>query len=273
MIHIETQDAISLLSSIDDKSIAAIVTDIPYGVTTLGFDKDNRAGNNVALSAEFWEQVWRVTNVFITTAIHPLTAQLIVYQRDKFKHTYVWVKNNSTGWLGVNKHPLRIHEDVIVLAAAPLTYNPQKRSGYAPYIKNKNAQEMSKKTFDGYGNFVGKLVSSDGDRFPNTLLEFDTDVDLLKSKQATHPTQKPVALMEFLIRTYTNEGDVVCDPFCGSGTTAVACKQNDRGFIGGDIDTSYVAIALDRVAQLEIDYQPSSENEFTQLNMFAKDGD
>lgn len=264
---ITAQDAITFLQMQSDKSIDAIITDVPYGITSLECDRLHKHANNIALNATFWEEVWRVTNVFITSCVQPVTSQIVIYQLEKFKHTYVWVKNKSTRWLLAGKAPLRIHEDIIVLSNGQHTYNPQKTKGHKPYVKNKSDADKQQLPYDGYGKFVSQNVASDGERFPNSLLLFDTDVDAIKNSQDTHPTQKPVSLMEFLVSTYTNENDIVCDPFLGSGSTAVAAKRLNRNFIGCDINSQYVAIAQNRISMQSLEFAPSAKG-YVQLNMF-----
>ena len=257
-------DAMTLMATLADKSVNAIITDPPYGQTQLGFDRAHRGSDNLCLSPDFWNQVWRVTDTFICTAIHPFTAQLVVNQQRNYRHAYVWVKNKATGFLDAKRKPLRIHEDVIVFATRQTTYNPQMREGDA-YIRDNHGL--------GHCAIYIKInrtdSQSDGERYPTTMLEFDSDVDTLKNLDpATHPTQKPVALMEYLVKTYTHEGDTVFDPFMGSGTTGVACQRTARHFIGCDIDADYVALANHRLAKTELAHQPIKEG-FTQLSLFS----
>jgi DNA modification methylase len=257
-------DAMTLMATLADKSVNAIITDPPYGQTQLAFDKANRGASNICLSPDFWHEVWRVTDVFICTAIHPFTAQLVVMQERHYRHAYVWVKNKATGFLDAKRKPLRIHEDVIVFATRQTVYNPQMAEG-EPYLRDNH----------GIGHCVIYTATnrtdsqSDGERYPTTLLEFASDVDVLKHLDPdTHPTQKPVALMEYLVKTYTHEGDTVLDPFMGSGTTGVACQRTGRHFIGCDIAPEYVALANHRLAKTEMAYAPNKQG-FTQLSLFA----
>lgn len=262
-------DAMTLMATLADKSVNAIITDPPYGQTQLAFDKANRGASNICLSPDFWHEVWRVTDVFMCTAIHPFTAQLVVMQERHYRHAYVWVKNNATGFLDANRKPLRIHEDVIVFATRQTVYNPQMSKG-EPYKRVKNIAEQNRQPYNGYGVAVGiTKIDLYGQRYPTTLLEFAGDVDVLKHLDPdTHPTQKPVALMEYLVKTYTHEGDTVLDPFMGSGTTGVACQRTGRHFIGCDIDADYVALANHRLAKTELAHQPIKDG-FTQLSLFS----
>lgn len=158
----------------------------------------------------------------------------------QFKYNWTWVKENGTGFLNAKKMPLRNNEDILVFYAAQPTYNPQMRLGFKPYIcKQGNSGSNYGKVRDEYVN------SSDGSRYPLTTLEFKRD------SNKVHPTQKPVALMEYLIRTYTNEGMTVLDNCMGSGTTGVACVNLNRNFIGIEQDPNYFKIASERIVTIK----------------------
>lgn len=262
---ITEQDALTLMASLANQSIAAIITDPPYGQTRLGFDKGNKGKANLCLSPDFWSEVWRVTNMFICTAIHPFTAELVVLQRPHYRHAYVWVKNNPTGFLDANRKPLRIHEDVLVFSNKHYRYHAQMRNG-APYRRIDYAESI----YDGYGSCGQRnRFRPLGGRYPTTLLEIPSDINDLKHQDpATHPTQKPVALMEYLITSYTDEGDTVLDPFMGSGTTGVACQRTNRHFIGCDIAPEYVTLAAHRLAKTQLDFE-WDQHGFTQLSLFS----
>jgi len=256
-------DAMTLMATLADKSVNAIITDPPYGQTQLGFDRAHRGSNNLCLSPDFWNQVWRVTDTFICTAIHPFTAQLVVNQQRYYRHAYVWVKNVPTGWLDANKKPLRKHEDIVVLATRQTVYNPQMGKGESYVTKNLWGDAPSH-----YGNNERLGAQNEGERYPTSVLYIPEDPDRFTLNVPVHPTQKPVALMEYLVKTYTHEGDTVVDPFMGSGTTGVACQRTGRHFIGCDIDADYVALANHRLAKTELAHQPIKDG-FTQLSLFS----
>ena len=256
-------DAMTLMATLADKSVNAIITDPPYGQTQLAFDKANRGASNICLSPDFWHEVWRVTDVFICTAIHPFTAQLVVMQERHYRHAYVWVKNVPTGWLDSKRKPLRKHEDIVVLATRQTVYNPQMGTGERYVTKNLWGGDPLH-----YGNSERLSVTNDGERYPTTVLDVPEDPDRFTYGVDVHPTQKPVALMEYLVKTYTHEGDTVLDPFMGSGTTGVACQRTGRHFIGCDIAPEYVALANHRLAKTEMTYAPNKQG-FTQLSLFA----
>ena len=168
-----------------------------------------------------------------------------------------------TGWLDANKKPLRKHEDIVVLATRQTVYNPQMGKGESYVTKNLWGGAPSH-----YGNNERLGAQNEGERYPTSVLYIPEDPDRFTLNVPVHPTQKPVALMEYLVKTYTHEGDTVVDPFMGSGTTGVACQRTGRHFIGCDIDADYVALANHRLAKTELAHQPIKDG-FTQLSLFS----
>lgn len=159
-----------------------------------------------------------------------------------FKYSLVWSKTTSSGFLNAKKQPLRSHEDILVFYNKPPVYNPQYTYGHQP------VHSYTKHTSDGsnYGKTkVGISGGGSTKRYPTSVLTFSTD----KQKSSLHPTQKPVALFEYLIKTYTNDGDLVLDNCIGSGTTAVASINTKRNFIGFEMDQEYYKIACDRIKE------------------------
>jgi site-specific DNA-methyltransferase (adenine-specific) len=163
-----------------------------------------------------------------------------------FKYCWVWVKESGTGFLNANKYPLKNNEDVVVFCDGCHKYNPQMRSG-KPYTCKKGGStdnyNKDAKTTELLGNEI--VTVSKGERYPLTTLHFQRD------KGKIHPTQKPVALMEYLIKTYTNQGEAVLDFTCGSGTTCVAAKNLGRRYIGIELDPNYATIAEARLKTTE----------------------
>ena len=157
-----------------------------------------------------------------------------------FKHEWIWEKSKATGYLNSKIMPMIAHENVLVFGKGKVMYNPQKTNG-TPYNKG-----MAHRPTDVYGKQISVLVKNeDGTRYPRTVQYFVT----AESEGKFHPTQKPVALFEYLIRTYTNEGDTVLDNCSGSGTTGVACKRLNRNFILIEKEPEYCKIAEDRLRQ------------------------
>ena len=157
-----------------------------------------------------------------------------------YKYDWIWIKNIPTGFLNAKRMPLRNNELISVFYKKLPTYNPQMRTGFKPYIA-KHGSESS-----NYGEIkVGYVSKSDGGRYPLETIKFDKD------KSKLHPTQKPVALLEYLIKTYTNEGDSVLDNCMGSGSTGVACINTKRNFIGIELDKKYFDIAEKRIVDMD----------------------
>lgn len=178
------------------------------------------------------------------TASQPFTTRLIASNFDEFKYSLVWKKNKSTGFMQAKTKPLNSHEDILVFGGFKIaaqyfngTYNPQgvEDAGMREYSNARKADHIT-------GNRVAGIAKS-GKGYPKSVLEFSSET------KTVHPTQKPVALMEYLIRTYTNEGETVLDNCMGSGTTGVACANTGRHFIGIERDPEYFEIARSRIEQ------------------------
>ncbi|MCL2846990.1 MAG: site-specific DNA-methyltransferase [Firmicutes bacterium] len=223
--------------SIAEASVDAIITDFPYGTLNKrnGWDK-------VIDFDKFWpcaKSVMKETAPVISTAQMPFTAYLVSTNFADFKYTMVWEKSKATGYLNAKKQPMRAHEDIVVFYKKQCKYNPQMTAG-DPYDKGTAVRDTL-----AYGKQEKAVLvkNTTGLRYPRSIQYFVT----AESEGKLHPTQKPVALMEYLIRTYTNEGDVVMDPCCGSGTTAIACIRTGRKFIGFEKDAEYFKVAKERI--------------------------
>jgi len=229
-------DCLELMKDIPDKSINMILCDLPYGVT---------ARNKWDVIIEFdklWKQYKRIikdNGVIVLTAIQPFASAVVVSNPEMFKYEWIWKKTQGTGFLNSKKQPLRNHEQVLVFYNLQCKYNPQMWKS-KPYITKR--QDKSYSTNYGKQTCVN-TICEDGKRYPLTVQEFKYD------KNKVHPTQKPVALFEYMIKTYTDEKDLVLDNCIGSGTTAVACKRTNRNFIGIETDKEYIRIANKRLCQ------------------------
>lgn len=251
MIDIRLSDWHDYILTIPDKSIDAIITDLPYGTTACKWD-------NIIPFEPMWEQAKRVLKdrgAFVTTASQPFTSALVMSNVDNFKYCWVWEKSNPSNIALSNKQPMKYHEDVCVFYLMQSIYNKQMIKRESPRIKQ--AQESGYKFHNSQSQQTGlKYIEIDS-------LEYDSNfknpssiikINSLRpnSREFTlHPTQKPVAMYEYLIRTYTNEGDTVMDFCCGSGTTAVACVNTGRNFTGCDNDEEYYKIAMSRVEEAQ----------------------
>jgi len=228
------------MKTIPDGSVDMVLADPPYGTTACKWD-------SVIPFEPMWEQLKRVTKrngAIVLTASQPFTSALVMSNVKMFKYCWVWDKvNRPTGHLNAKKMPLRQTEDVVVFYFNPPTYSPQMFKGI-PY------RATGSKKSDNYGSQVKTTtICDDGMRYPRNILKIPADERGTVGR--IHPTQKPVALMEYLIRTYTNEGETVLDFTMGSGTTGVACKNLDRDFIGIELDETYFNIARERIDAIQ----------------------
>ena len=243
-------DCLEVFSRIPDASVNLILCDLPYGTT------QNRWDSVIDL-AKLWKQYKRVLapkGVVVLTAQGIFTAKLILSNEQWFKYKIVWEKSKSTNFLNAKKQPLRKHEDICVFYKEPATYNPQMRPG-EPYDKGVRKNQLS----GSYGDFSPSHVRSDGERYPNDVVYFKT-AESEAERSVWHPTQKPVDLGRYLVRTYSNEGDVVLDNAFGSGSFLVAAAMENRKFIGIERNEEvhlfkndqidYVALAGERLARV-----------------------
>jgi len=230
MIDLHLGDCLEVMKQIPDKSVDAIICDLPYGTT------QNKWDSIIPLDM-LWEQYKRICNgAIVLTAQTPFDKVLGCSNLKMLKYEWIWKKESGTGFLNAKKAPLKDHENVLVFYDKTPTYNPQMRTGFKPYVCKQGHVGSN------YGKVNPQnITESNGDRYPLTVIEFQRD------KNKIHPTQKPLALMEYLVKTYTNEGDTVLDNCMGSGTTGVACKNLNRKFIGIEQDPTYFQIAKERI--------------------------
>jgi len=240
MIQLMQGDCLNRMKEIPDGSIDMVLADPPYGTTACKWD-------SIIPLALMWEQLKRIikpNGAIVMTASQPFTSVLTCSNLKQFKYSMVWQKSQSTGHLNAWRMPMRAHEDICVFYKKPPTYNPALRDKPAANIRP--VTERTKKT-DCYGDHRLDAHKCPPDKtMPNSILQFNN------AQGTTHPTQKPVALMEYLIKTYTNEGETVLDFTMGSGTTGVACKNLNRDFIGIELDQDYFDIAENALAAVEL---------------------
>ena len=228
----------NILWRIEDQSINLLLTDFPYGT----LNKKRNEWDKVIDYDRFWQQVDRICKpnaAIISTAAQPFTSVLISTNYANFKYCLVWEKSKATGYLNAKKQPMRAHEDIVVFYKKQPTYNPQMTVG-KPYDKGTAVRDA---TQYGKQTKAVHVKNTEGTRYPRSVLYFKTAEDEGK----LHPTQKPIALYEYLIKTYSNEGDVVLDPCMGSGTTGIACLNTGREFIGIERDEEYYKTAEERL--------------------------
>ena len=235
-------DCLEYMRGMDAGSVDAVITDLPYGTTACSWDL-------VIPFAPMWEQVKRILKprgVFVTTGSQPFTSMLIMSNLDWFKYEWIWHKSKATGHLDAKRKPLKAHENILIFCDGVTTYNPQMQK----VKKHHRGQTAQSKQTQVYGKFKFNLYYSD-EAYPQTV-HFQNVID---TAIQDHPTQKPVALYDYLIRTYTNPGETVLDFCMGSGTTGVAAIQLGRNFIGCEISEEYFKIAEKRIHEATLQPQ------------------
>ena len=214
--------------------VAMVFADLPYGITSR-----NAWDVRLPLDALWgcYEQICTARSVKVFTATQPFASHIITSRPAAFRYDLIWDKKSPTGHLNANRQPLRRHEHVLVFCGQRAPYTPQMVGGQA-YRKPIRGETSN------YGVVKRETrgLHYDGDRYPTSIIA-------TPSARGLHPTQKPVALLEWLVATYTNPGDTVLDPCFGSGTTGVACARLGRNFIGIEKDPTYYAVAAKRIAE------------------------
>ena len=239
-------DCLERMKEIESGSVDMILTDPPYGTTACKWD-------SIIPLEPMWEQLKRIiksNGAIVMTASQPFTTTLIASNMKMFKYCWVWEKNRPTGSQHARNRPMSKHEDIVVFSAAPMGHASQlkdKRMIYNPQGVVATGRQKTVKAKGFHGNHIGARPNQVGVKydvftgFPQTILAFAKEEDHI------HPTQKPVALMEYLIKTYTNDGETVLDFTMGSGTTGVAAKNLNRKFIGIEMDDKYFEIGKNRI--------------------------
>ena len=241
---IHNGDCLEVMKGIPDGSVDAIITDPPYGTTACKWD-------NVIPFDLMWAQLNRVIKdrgAVLLFGSEPFSSSLRMSNISQYKYDWIWEKPNGTNFISVNYQPFRVYENICVFSSGAITYtkdkarsmpyNPQKTKG-KPYTARTGESERASVHRAG-SSMGGHKTINTGERHPRNVVRFNTE-------KGFHPTQKPVALMEYLIKTYTNEGETVLDFTMGSGTTGVACKNLNRSFIGIEMDDKYFEIAKERI--------------------------
>ena len=226
-------DCLEVMSKIPDGSVDMVCTDPPYGTTACKWD-------SVIPFEPMWAQLKRITKpngAIVLMASQPFTSALVMSNVSMFAYEWIWVKSKITGVLNAKKMPVRKHEQLLVFCDRKTTgvYNAQG-------LEKKGTVTRQGGQSENYGARSTKPYTQEFTNWPRDVLEIASE------GKTIHPTQKPVALMEYLIRTYTDPGETVLDFAFGSGTTGVACKNLGRRFIGIEQDPNYFAIAQDRIA-------------------------
>lgn len=229
-------DCLEVMPSMQGASFDAVVCDLPYGTTKCDWD-------SIVPLDLLWAQYTRITKpcaAIVLTASQPFTTALIASNLDDFRYCMVWEKSRPSNPLSAKKQPLRAHEDVCVFYRAQPTYNPQMTQGKPNHATKAGKAKME--IIEWSSNYH---VNTSSTKHPRSVIQIAST----NNTKNLHPTQKPVALLEYLIRTYTNADDVVLDSCMGSGTTGVACALTGRAFIGIEREPKYFDIACRRIEQ------------------------
>ena len=232
--YIECGDCLELMKEIPDGSIDMILCDLPYGTTKNKWD-------SVIPFEPLWEQYNRIikdNSAIVLFGSQPFTTELNHSNLKMFRYEWIWIKNNSTGFQLANKRPLKKHEIISVFYRKQPTYNPQGLQVYGKINRRKS-------TGDNWSEMNNNEYIQRFTNYPTQILEFGYD------KEKLHPTQKPVELLEYMIKTYTNEGEIVLDNCMGSGSTCVACVNTNRHYIGFEKEPKYYDIACKRLDEVE----------------------
>lgn len=231
-------DCLELLPDIPDNYVDMVFADLPYGdkTTSLAWD------NHIPLEP-LWAQLKRIAKknaAMIFTASQPFTSMLVMSNPKQFKYEWIWCKGKGTGFQIVRYRPLVSHESILVFGQETVKYYPQMREREKPRTSKFSGSTRQAVISQGKP-YVGDRPLEQ--RYPITELYITNN----NQKEKRHPTQKPLALLEYLIRTYTDEGDIVLDPVCGSGTTAVACVKLNRNYIVMDKEQEYCDVTRSRI--------------------------
>ena len=252
-------DCLELMQQIPDKSVDMVLCDPPYGTTQLEWDK-------CLPMDQVWEQLQRIVKdngAILLFSFQPFTTDLINSNRKMFKYEIIWEKTQKTGFFNAKKAPLRAHENICVFYRKQPTYNPQMQTLSKEYIadhlvpigRTRRNSDFKKTNGGAFGKVSIKAAEAwsytdNGIRYPADVIKFSNWNGSLfgnEAKKVKHPTQKPLELLEYLIRTYTNEGDTVLDYTMGSGSTGIACVNTGRNFIGIELNSDFFELAKDRM--------------------------
>jgi site-specific DNA-methyltransferase (adenine-specific) len=240
-ISLWLDNCFNVFPEIESHSVDLILTDLPYGTTACSWD-------SVLPLDKLWpeyERIIKKNGAIVLTAAQPFAWKLCASNPDWFRYEVIWEKPNGTNPMLVKKQPFRVHENILVFYQNQPTYNPQMTYGHSNYGGFFDSEKFIGEAYNGSG---GKLISKhkenkDGSRYPRSVQKFSQD-------RSGHPTKKPVELMSWLVKTYTNRGDMVLDNTMGEGTTGVACVKEKRRFVGIELQKSYFDKAVEDIKML-----------------------
>lgn len=244
------EDCFTVFKKLESEGIRVdmVLCDMPYSINKKKGFTSNYWDLPIPLE-DMWSNLFRLTKdnaVYAFTAGQPFTSKLVMSNLEMFKHEWIWKKNRGSNFANTIREPMKEHESVIIFSNGKWVYNKQmeERAESGKARANYDVEHTSKSS--NYREFEGRKAHKiSAMRVPSSVQKFNVEVGL-------HPTQKPVALMEYLIKTYTNEGDLVLDFCMGSGTTGVACRNLNRNFIGIEKDSRYFEIARTRIEGVKV---------------------
>lgn len=243
------KDCFKLMATMPDSYCDLILSDPPYGTTNISWDKMP----DLPVMWSHFKRVLKPNGLIILTANEPFTSYLITSNIEWFKYDLVWDKNKC-GSPGLAKiRPMRVHENIVIFSGTTGTksvYNPQMEKG-DPYYRKQNGRQRC--NHHGYGFKNDGEIKNEGTRYPKSILRISRD---FSAQQQVHPTQKPVPMLEWLIKTYSNKGDIVFDPYMGSGSTGVAAINLERKFIGVEKRKDFFGIANERCNEALAKFKP-----------------
>jgi len=248
-------DCLELMKDIPNGSIDMILCDLPYGTTACKWD-------TIIPFDKLWEQYERIikpNGAIVLTASQPFTSYLITSNIKLFKYALVWSKKMTSGFANAKFQPMKSHEDVLVFCKSKTVYNPQMVKRSDAELKRLSHKSVNTTSSEHTKSMIGKS----GNRYDNLYKYPNSIIDIVGvmnngGEKLPHPTQKPIALFEYLIKTYTNEGELVLDNTAGSGTTAIACLKTNRQFIVMEKEQKYYDIILKRVGDFNKNFEPQT---------------
>lgn len=262
-------DLLTLCASLPAQSVDMILCDLPYGVTAAAWDE-------MIPFEPMWagfKRVIKPDGAIVLTASQPFTSKLVCSNLEMFRYEWVWQKSHATRFLDANRRPLNEHENILIFSQQATRYFPVMRK-----VDRKPFKKMRSRRGNGveiYRDFEDIAYCFSGEVYPRTILKYSHDPDRTITAAHRpdkplpfHSTRKPIALFEYLIKTYTRPGEIVLDPCVGSGTTALAAYKTGRDFIAGDITESYVQIARERLTRARLDQPIQVAPGLVQRTMF-----
>jgi len=237
-------DCLEVMKDIGDNSVDMVLCDLPYGTTACNWDSII----NLETLWKHYKRIIKRNGAIILTACQPFTSKLIMSNIKMFKYIWVWNKNRGGNFVHSKFQPLKVTEDIVIFGDFPITYTPKGGHNYNPQMEQGKPYSRGKINdviWNGRKVKCGHIHNNkNGLRFPKNIININNS-----NNKSVHPTQKPIALFEYLIKTYSKEKDIVLDNCIGSGTTAIACQRTNRRFIGIELEKKYVEIAQKRLSQ------------------------